>query len=57
MTKIECLYSNLKNLIQKQIRLVENYTNIENTMKLQIIHNPNTQKKKTFLFLEVIFMD
>lgn len=56
MTKIECLCSNLKNLVQKQIRCIENDKNIENTMKLQIIHNPNTQKK-TFLFLEVIFME
>ena len=44
MTKIGGLYSNLKNLIQMQIRLGENYKNIENRMKLQIIHNSNTEK-------------
>lgn len=44
MTKIGGLYSNLKNLIQMQIRLGENYKNKENRMKLQIIHNSNTEK-------------
>lgn len=55
MTEIDGLYSNLKIYYRSKLDLERNQKNIENRMKLQVIHNSNTQKKTSFL--EFIFMD